>query len=559
MIKLFGATDTLFSSNGDLIIIPTKAKVKKEDNGEFYLEIETGIKYVDDLTSGRILVAPTPQGEQAFRISNVEKTNHKIKIKALHVFYDSMNYVIKDSAVQSRDCNYALDHFNSNTDVTSPFTTISDITNVASYRCVRTSLYEAVQTVLERWGGHLTRDNFEIGIRANIGTDNGVTVQYKKNLKEINVVDNWDNVCTKILPTGTDGIMLNALDPSASVYMTATVSYSTPFTKAVSFEQSINQEDYATETAYKQALIDDLRVQAQAYLDFYQYPQVNYTMRANVEVLTDIGDTIEVYDERLGINLLTNVISYEYDCILGKYTELEFGNFKKKLSGLMSTITNTVSDMINKESDAQRIYLNAELQAATDRIWGMLDSSYVIYEGNRILIVDQLPKEQAVYVMMIDSGGIGFSSTGINGTFNSAWTIDGTLNMQNINVINLTASLIKGGTLKLGSALNEYGQLEIYDENNNMIAEMNKNGLKMYGFDGSYVLINNTVGFAGYDSNGTKIYWADKDEFHMVKAVVETEITFCDKARFIPITLYDDSNPPEIINDGIGLVPVLEG
>ena len=67
MIKLFGATDTLFSSNGDLIIIPTKAKVKKEDNGEFYLEIETGIKYVDDLTSGRILVAPTPQGEHPFK------------------------------------------------------------------------------------------------------------------------------------------------------------------------------------------------------------------------------------------------------------------------------------------------------------------------------------------------------------------------------------------------------------------------------------------------------------------------------------------------------------
>ena len=32
---------------------------------------------------------------------------------------------------------------------------------------------------------------------------------------------------------------------------------------------------------------------------------------------------------------------------------------------------------------------------------------------------------------MINNGGIAFSQTGINGTFNSAWTIDGTLNMQN--------------------------------------------------------------------------------------------------------------------------------
>lgn len=52
---------------------------------------------------------------------------------------------------------------------------------------------------------------------------------------------------------------------------------------------------------------------------------------------------------------------------------------------------------------------------------------------------------------MINSAGIGFSNTGINGTFTTAWTIDGTFNAQAINIINLTADLIKGGTLRLGS------------------------------------------------------------------------------------------------------------
>ena len=37
MIKLFGTNDTTFSSNGDLVIIPTKAKVHKADNDSFYL------------------------------------------------------------------------------------------------------------------------------------------------------------------------------------------------------------------------------------------------------------------------------------------------------------------------------------------------------------------------------------------------------------------------------------------------------------------------------------------------------------------------------------------
>lgn len=157
---------------------------------------------------------------------------------------------------------------------------------------------------------------------------------------------------------------------------------------------------------------------------------------------------------------------------------------------------------------------------------------------------------------MINNGGIGFSNTGINGVFNSAWTIDNVLNMEQINVINLTADLIKGGTLKLGSNLNQNGNIEVYDTANNLIAELNNNGLKMYGVDGSYVLMNNQVGFAGYDRNGNKIYWVSQDEFHMKKSVIEEEITLCNKLRFISIEIYNNGT---LVNDGIGLVSVAGG
>ena len=127
--------------------------------------------------------------------------------------------------------------------------------------------------------------------------------------------------------------------------------------------------------------------------------------------------------------------------------------------------------------------------------------------------------------------------------------------MEQINVINLTADLIKGGTLKLGSNLNQNGQLEVYDEANNLIAELNKNGLKMYGADGSYILMNNEIGFAGYDAEGNKVYWVHQDEFHMKKSVVEEEITLCNKLRFIPITIQNGN----VTNDGIALVNALGG
>lgn len=553
MIRLFSQTDTSFSTNGDLIIKPLIAKVRKEDNGPFYLYIETDLSYTDDLTEGRIIVAPTPQGDQAFRIWNPTKTKNKISFQARHVFYDAENYLIADSYVVDRNCNDALDHLNNATDTTSPFTTISNVGTVNSFRCVRRSLAEAIDIVLQRWGGHLVRNNFAIGIMSSIGTDNGVTVRYAKNLKDITASENWENVVTKLMPTGYDGIMLNSLDPTADPYIYGT-SYPIPYTKTVSFEQEIDRDDYPSEADYKQALIDDLRAQAEAYLQAHQLPEVNYTLKANLEKITDIGDTVEVIDERLGVNLLTNVIAFEYDCILGKYTEIEFGNFKKTLSGLIPTVTAYAERAAEKQTEAVRVTLGQELQQATDQIMGMMGNSYVIYDGDKILVVDTLPKEDATYCIMINSGGIGFSTTGINGPFNSAWTIDGTLNMQAINVINLTADLIKGGTLKLGSQDNSSGILELYDNVNNLIGEMTKDGLKMYGTDGSYVLMNSTVGFSGYDRNGIRIYWADRDEFHMRKSVVEEEITLCNSIRFIPITIMNGST---VVNEGVGIVSII--
>lgn len=556
MIRLFDTTDNLFQSNGDKIIIPTRAIVHKEDNGSFYLDLETDLSYIDWLTPNRILVANTPQGAQAFRIANVDKTRKKITIKANHIFYDSANYVIADSYVVEKNCNDALDHLNNATDTTSPYTTTSNINKIASYRCVRKSLYEAIQTVLERWGGHLVRDNFDIKIMDSIGADNGVVVRYGKNLKNITATYNWDAVATKLMPVGKDGLIL------PETYLYSENRYDIPYTKVVTFDQAeIEEADYEIdgeldENAYTQALIEDLRAKGAAYLESNSVPAVNYTLDANLERITDIGDTIQVIDERLGIELLTNLIAYDYDCILEEYTTVQFGNFTPQLNGLLNTVANNTAIAIEENNAVIRVSLSQELEEATDKIMGVLGNSYVIYDGDKILVVDSLPKETAHNVIIINSGGIGFSSNGINGPFTSAWTIDNTLNMENINVINLTADLIRGGTLKLGSNLNQYGQIEIYNESNTLIAEMNKNGLKMYGVDGSYVLINNTEGFAGYDRNNNKIYWAAGDAFHMKKSEVEEEITLCGKLRFIPIQITEGG---VVTHDGIGLVSVIGG
>lgn len=495
MLKVFGETDTDFTSNGDVVLQPYKAKIHKEDNGDYYLDVEAGLQYVDYLTANLIIVADTPQGAQAFRITNLSKTQNKISLRAWHVYYDSKNYVISDSNVVQKNGNEAINHLNDATDNKSPFVVSSNIANIDSFRCVRKSLYEAFSTVLERWGGHLVRDNFTVKLMADIGQDNGVTVRYKKNLKDIKSEANWDSVCTKILPVGSDGLLLDEM------YLYSSTQYDIPYTKVVSFSQDVNEDDYGNDELYHQALIDDLRKQATEYLSENCVPKVSYTLKANLEKITDVGDTIEVIDERLGINVVTHVTSFDYDCIQKKYTEFEFGNYNEKLSNLMSRISSSINKEIEKNNSALKVELNNEISKNMDTIWETLGSSYVVYDGDKILVLDQLPKDSAKNVIMINSQGISFSKNGINGEFKTAWTIGntldlsqvnianlkadlikgGTLDLSQINLANLTANLIKGGTLKLGSSANKYGSAEVYDQSDKLIAKLDSTGVKTYG------------------------------------------------------------------------------
>lgn len=476
MLRVFGVTDTDFTSNGDIVLQPYKAKIHKEDNGDYYLDIETGIEYANYLTANRIIVADTPQGAQAFRITNPSKTQNKISLRAWHVYYDSKNYVIADSNVVQKNGNEAINQLNDATDNKSPFVVSSNIANIDSFRCVRKSLYEAFSTVLERWGGHLVRDNFTVKLMADIGQDNGITVRYKKNLKEITSEANWDSVCTKILPVGSDGLLLDEM------YLYSSTQYDIPYTKVVSFSQSINEEDYRNDKRYRQALIDDLRKQATDYLAENSVPKVSYTLKANLEKITDVGDTIEVIDERLGIDVITHVTSFDYDCIQKKYTEFEFGNYNEKLSNLISSIISSSTDKkIEKNNSALKVELNNEIKKNTATILETLGSSYVVYDGDKILVLDQLPKESAKNVIMINSQGISFSKNGIDGEFKTAWTIGNTLDLSQINLANFTANLIKGGTLKLGSYDNKYGSAEVYDQSDKLIAKLDNTGVKTYG------------------------------------------------------------------------------
>lgn len=494
MISVYESNEKIFNHNGLKVLHPRKCDIFKEDNGDYYIELEDTIDNIDYYQANMIIKCPTPfpEGKQLFRIINPEIKNNYIYVKAKHVYFDASNYIILDNYIVDKNCNYALEHLNSNTDKLSPFTTTSNINTLSTYRCVRKSLEEAINIVIERWGGHLVRNNFNISIFDEIGVDRGVQIKYSKNLKELKVNENWDDVVTKLLPVGKDGLLL----PEKYITLEEQL-YDIPFTKVISFEQELERDDYSSDDDYTNALIADLRNKANIYLENNKLPKVNYSLSANLNYITDVGDTVYLEHPKIKLALKTNVISVKYDVISQRFKSIEFGNFKSSLKSLIQNVNKVASDTAKEESEKVKTILQDNLNQSTDLLWSVLNKGYVIKEENRILIVDKLPLNEAQNCLLFNYLGIGFSKTGVNGTFTSAWRIDGTLDMQNINVINLTADLIKGGVLRLGGINNSNGLLELYDENSKKLASIDKNGL-IFGNEDSKIK-------GTYSINGIKV------------------------------------------------------
>ena len=557
MIKVYDSNEKLFNNNGIKIIHPLRADITKVDNDDYYVELQDNTQNLEFYQSGMIVRIPTPWGVQGFRLTNPKIKNNKVEVKGWHLSYDAKNYIIKDAYAVDKNCNDALEHFNSSTDIPSPFTTISDITTLCSTRAVRKTLFEMYELLLsaDRYGGHWYRDNWMLGIKETVGEDRGVVLKLGKNITDIEVNEEWDEVCTKVLPYTTNGEVAILLDET---YIEIDEQiYDIPYTKVVKFENDFAVEDFASEEEYLSTIKNWLRGQAEAYLEEHKLPKVNYSVSSNITNVSDVGDVLQVKHPKCKVNILTEVISIEYDAIRKKYTKIEFGNFKKELKNLSQSITADANKHTDEAVKDTKVLLQGELETATAKINSVLGNSYAIYEGDKILVVDTLPKENAVNVLKISNGGIGFSNSGINGTFTSAWTLDGTLNMQAINVINLTASLIKGGTLKLGGVNNSSGIFELHDETDTLIALMDKSGLTCYAKNGDYVKLNAEEGFVGYQKSHTegvpdkRVYWADGETFHMWNAEVENQIKMAGMIKVVPVAT------PE--NVGVGFVAISGG
>ncbi len=438
MIKIFNSNDRDFSSAGNIIIEPIKClETKKKSLNGWYIEVEMPIKYKEYIEKDKLCVVSTKSKlkPQAFRIADdIQYTNKKIKFTANHIMFDAKDYILVDVRPTNQNGINGLNYINQRTDIVSPFTMFSNVENIDTAYFIRKSLLEAWEVFEERWGGTFDADNWDISFLQTVGNDNGENIIYGKNMQSMDIYEDWSSVVTKIYPVGYDGIML------PEKFIESDIQYEKPYSRVIDFETDIEYEEQTQEK-----LIKELRENAQKYLDENKYPKVSYTIISNINNRMDIGDIISVLHPL--VNIKTEVLEYQYDIISKKVKSLTFGNYSRDVKTKFNNIKETINQ-INQVISKQETVINNQ----TNIINTLNKNGLVYIDENEILILDKLPKEEAKNVWRFGLGGLGFSSNGYEGPFETAMTMDGQINAKFITTGTMSVDRIEG----LANVISDY-------------------------------------------------------------------------------------------------------
>lgn len=501
MIRLFpeDATEEQFKTNG-IAVLDSGIKdnsVEWTKNGMYSFDFDyfSEEKYSGIIKGDMIVVAPTPLGEQPFRIHKVTEQIGFLKVECYHLFYDLASNLIEDSNFVNLTGTALMDRFNAAFQYPTKFRFTSDIDKVANCRMVRMNPVQALldtskdNTFLNRWGGVISRDGYDVKMLRTMGEDRGFKITHGKNLTGYTYQIDWEPMATRIMPIGFDGLMLPEKyvdSPLIDKYKNIkikTVNYqdvkaensnsqfnqegAIPVDQAYEKLRSLAKEEYIKNEADKPSI--NIKVQFKNLGDAKEYSQF--------KKLVDVKPLDIVHIQVSDFDIKDSVISYKYDAITREYTELELGTLattgisnkanetETKVNDVKTDVDNTQKDLNDTNKDVSDVKDDvSDLKASNEdaqQLMGELKKNVNDTRGNMLGYINGsgrdvirfLPdRENPTDIVASESGGnygMRWNSKGIYYDGKGTVAIDNRGNVYADNFVgqSITGVHIRGGEI----------------------------------------------------------------------------------------------------------------
>ena len=509
---LFKANATNFSTYGIGTLVDTiSCQVTEERNGAYECEMSypiTGQFYAEIQKERLIKVKPNDtSANQMFRIYRITKPlNGIVKIYAQHISYDLTTIATPAYAATDIMPQLAMDAVFNNALTPHSFTFRTDYTNsknfsVAKPKSIRAVLGGEEGSLVSLWGGEFEWDNYSVIHHKGRGKTTGVVIEYGKNLTQLEQDSDITGVYTDLLPYAV------VTDENDTEHVITLAEQLLPISESTLLQRKTLIKDFTDSFGTEEKITEEaLRSKAETYLKNNPLGVEDPTLKVSFEPLwkqpeyaailerVSLCDRVTIKHNDLGVKATAKVVTTVYDTLAEKYISITLGSAK---STLIDTISDTQREIESATEKVDRLpsLMASAIQNATQLITGQ-SGGYVVLRGDdtgqpyELLVMDAPTIDSAVNIWRWNVGGLGFSSHGYNGPYETAITADGAIVADFITSGTLVANIIKAGTLSSqdGSSywnletgevmLRAYATTESVEETNTRIDEINEQ--KMY-------------------------------------------------------------------------------
>lgn len=491
---LYNKSETTFTHNGvGLLSEAVKATVTEERNGSYELSLQYPItgRFYSEITEGAIIKAKANETSepQLFRIYKSSKPiNGIVTYSAEHISYDLNGIPLLGFSVKNATPQMALTKAIEGAALPCPFTAYSNISTLNSTEIltpcsVRALLGGQTGSLLDVWGGEYEFDNFTVKLYLHRGKDNGVVIEYGKNLKDLKQESNIAECYTHLMPYAAYTVQDESGNSEEKyVYLAEKVI---PLTEAedighykafiMDFSDRFGDNEEITE--------EKLRAKATAYAAAADLgtPKVNITVSfvqlwqteeyKNIAPLERVKlcDTVTVRFSKLGVAATSKVIKTVYNSLQEKYESVTLGDAKSSFANTVNKQQEAIQEIkssVKKGQAEATEQLKKAIANATSLITGHSGGYVVLNPAEKpqeILILDTPTIDEAVNVWRWNSGGLGYSSTGYNGEYSLAMTMDGAIVADFISAGILNGALLQADSVQ-SSAISQHYKAEVTNE-----------------------------------------------------------------------------------------------
>ena len=431
--------------------------VSHEINGIYELLMRYPVtgQHFDEIQSGRFIMAKPDDltSAQPFRVYRITKPlNGVVTVYARHICYDMQGIVCEPFTAGSlteafQTIPTVLTPANS-FNLTTTRTVASGIT-LKEPRPLWKLLGGQAGSLLDVYGGEWDFDGYDAKLVTKLGTNRGVTVRYGKNMTGLEQ--------DATIEAAFSGVYPFWYDEENNTLVTLTEKYVTiPGAEVSDRVLTLDcSDDFDTQPSEQ-----DLRDRANAYIlansvgngktswkvSFVSSTGYEDDLRLLEQV--QLGDTLGVFYERLGVNATARVVKTEYDVLADRYKAVTIGRVKQNLAQIIvNQQEQTASQFAQVKSD-----LETAVDDATDFIRHGQGYMRQIYNASdelvEIVSLDDPDITQAQSVWRWNNGGFGHSSNGYNGTYSVAITQNGAIVADFITAGTLNANVIRAGILQ---------------------------------------------------------------------------------------------------------------